>query len=124
MIIPLLIIVSIGTSKFDLEIAKTSHQKNQGLMNRSELPNDQGMIFEIASESPVCMWMKNTLIPLDMIFLNNQGVVVGIVENAQPQTLDPRCYQGKEQIKYVIEILGGMSQKVGLKILDRLDIPS
>lgn len=122
MIIPFLIIASIGTSKFNLEIAKTMEEKNRGLMHRSQLPSDEGMIFEIESESPVCMWMKNTNIPLDMIFLNDQGIVMGIVENAQPQTLEPRCYQGDGKIKYVIEILGGMSKRAGLKPLDKIDI--
>lgn len=122
MIIPFLIIASIGTSKFNLEIAGTVEEKNKGLMYKSQLANNEGMIFKLEGESPVCMWMKNTFVPLDMIFIDEQGIVMEIIENAAPHSLEARCYQGQARIKYVIEVLGGMTKRAGLKPLDKVNI--
>jgi uncharacterized membrane protein (UPF0127 family) len=76
-------------------------------MNRAKLDPSAGMIFVFAGESQQTFWMKNTLIPLDMIFIAADRHIVGIVENAEPLTLTPRRVAGRSQ--YVLEVNGGFS---------------
>ena len=76
-------------ASFVVELATTSAQQAKGLMNRSALPNDRGMLFIFPEEKILSFWMKNTLIPLDMIFFNKDKQIVHIVTNAQPCTTDP-----------------------------------
>ena len=96
---------------FQVEIADTPAKRELGLQYRRELPADQGMIFLFPNESQQTFWMKNTPIPLDMIFINHDRKIVGIVEQAIPFTLDSRSVNGASQ--YVLEINGGLSQKYG-----------
>jgi uncharacterized membrane protein (UPF0127 family) len=96
---------------FQVEIADTPAKRELGLQYRRELPADQGMIFLFPNESQQTFWMKNTPIPLDMIFINRDRKIVGIVEQATPFTLDSRSVNGASQ--YVLEINGGLSQKYG-----------
>jgi len=96
---------------FQVEIADTPSKRELGLQYRRELAADHGMIFLFPGESQQTFWMKNTPIPLDMIFINHDGKIVGIVEQATPFTLDPRSVNGDSQ--YVLEINGGLSKKYG-----------
>ena len=96
---------------FQVEIADTPAKRELGLQYRRELPADQGMIFLFPNESQQTFWMKNTPIPLDMIFIDHDRKIVGIVEQATPFTLDSRSVNGASQ--YVLEINGGLSQKYG-----------
>ena len=98
---------------FQVEIADTPAKREMGLQYRSELAPSRGMIFLFPSESEQTFWMKNTPIPLDMIFINRDRRIVGIVEQATPFTLDSRSVSGASQ--YVLEINGGLSRKYGFK---------
>jgi uncharacterized membrane protein (UPF0127 family) len=101
-------------ASFKIEIAKTPAQLAQGLMNRKSLSQDSGMLFIFPNEQIQTFWMKDTLIPLDMIFMNAQKKIVGIVYNATPGTLDIRSVDKPSQ--YVLEINAGQAFMNNLKI--------
>lgn len=107
------LVAEIGGQKFTLEIADTPYKQSRGLMFRKELLKSNGMIFINETERIISMWMKNTYIPLDMIFLDKDKKVIGILENVPPMTLDQRTI-GKPS-KYVIELNAGIVKQLGLK---------
>lgn len=96
-----------------VEIAKTPSAIERGLMYREHLPPDHGMLFIFPGEAIRSFWMKNTLIPLDMIFISSDREVVGIVENAAPQTTTRRGVS--EASKYVVEVNGGWARTRGVE---------
>lgn len=97
---------------FRVEVALTPEEHARGLMYRSQLAADAGMIFVFEEPSVQRFWMKNTLIPLDMIFIGKDRKIVGIVENAAPETETERSVGAPSQ--YVLEIGGGLSARLGL----------
>lgn len=101
---------------FQVEVADTPGKREMGLMYRTELADDRGMIFIFPSESQQSFWMKNTPRSLDMIFISRERKIVGIVERATPFSLDPRFVEGKSQ--FVFEINGGLAQRHGFKTGD------
>lgn len=101
---------------FKVEVADTPAKRELGLQYRKELSTDQGMIFLFPVESQQTFWMKNTPIPLDMIFINRERRIVGIVEQAVPFTLEPRSVNAPSQ--YVLEIGGGLSKRYGVRAGD------
>jgi hypothetical protein len=103
-----------GKHPVDAEVASTRDQRTRGLMWRTELAEGTGMIFLFDRDDYLSFWMKNTLIPLDMIFIRSDFTIVGIVENAEPKTLSARS-PGNAQSKYVLEVPAGWSAKIGLK---------
>jgi uncharacterized membrane protein (UPF0127 family) len=110
--------------RVDVELARTDPERRQGLMDRPSLPDDAGMLFVFDAPSLQSFWMKNTLIPLDMIFIDDAGTIVGIVESAEPRTLTPRSV-GKPS-RYVLEVNGGWSKAHGVRAGDRVrfeDVP-
>ncbi len=98
---------------FQVEVADTPAKRQMGLQYRRELAGDRGMIFLFAAESPQTFWMKNTPIPLDMIFINRGRRIVGIVEHAVPFSLDSRSVGLPSQ--FVLEINGGLAKKLGIE---------
>lgn len=98
--------------RFTVEVADTPVLRAQGLMNRPGLGRFNGMIFVYSAPHPVSFWMRNTLIPLDMLFLDARGVVVRVHENATP--LEEVAIFGGTDIQYVFEINGGMARKLGI----------
>ncbi|MBS3073357.1 DUF192 domain-containing protein [Candidatus Pacearchaeota archaeon] len=97
------------------EVADTIWKQAIGLMNRTNLPEDQGMLFIFDSERKREFWMKNTIIPLDMIFLDKDFKIVNIIKNAQPcKSLDCEFYSSTGPARYVIEINGGLSSKYNI----------
>lgn len=114
-------IVPNGT-KIKLEVAQTPQQQAIGLMNRTSLADDRGMLFKFPSAGPVRFWMKNTLIPLDMIFMHN-GVVKYIQAGAPPCTSDPCPSYGPDTlIDTVLELRSGRAAELGLKVGDAVKI--
>lgn len=101
---------------FHVEIADTPAKRELGLQYRKELATERGMIFLFPVESQQTFWMKNTPIPLDMIFINRARKIVGIVEQTVPFSLDPRSVGAPSQ--YVLEINGGLSKRHGIKAGD------
>lgn len=105
--------------EFQVELALTPAEHAQGLMYRKELGADRGMLFIFPEVTQTAFWMKNTLIPLDMVFIASDKKIVSIVENAAPQTETPRSAEGPFQ--YVLEIEGGRSRALGIQAGDRVD---
>jgi len=104
---------------FDVELALDPASQERGLMFRKEVPSDTGMLFVFPTESPHVFWMKNTLVPLDMLFLSRSRKVVAIIENAEPLTQTPRDPHVPAQ--YVLEIAGGTAFARGIKVGDVAD---
>lgn len=115
--------VNVGGQVIQLEVAKTLDQQAMGLMFRSELAPDRGMLFPFNPPRPVTFWMKNVLINLDMVFLRS-GKVVAIASNVPPCKTDPCPVYGPEAaiIDQVIELRGGRAKELGIKAGDRLAI--
>ena len=105
---------------FFVEISETPKEKEIGLMYRKYMPDDQGMIFIENRERRVSYWMKNTYIPLDIIFINSDLEIINIYKNAEPESLD-RIYSVKP-VKYILEINGGLCDKLNIRIGNRLEI--
>ena len=105
-----------GEISFQVEIAGTPEKREVGLMYRRELPSDQGMLFIFPVEKVNSFWMKNTPIPLDMIFISRDRKIVGIVHETVPFSLDGRSVSVPSQ--YVLEINGGLSRRYGFKAGD------
>ncbi len=115
------IVTASGTHDFHVEIAKDDASRAQGLMNRRFMPPDRGMLFEVEREEPVSFWMKNTYIPLDMIFISRAGVVTNIVEKAEP--LSERVIPSGGPCLAVLELNGGAAASIGLKVGDTVRHP-
>ncbi len=104
------------TITFDVEIADTEIKRTVGLMNRTSLKETSGMLFVFGSEKTVSFWMRNTLIPLDMIFIAENGNIVNIKRNAQPcKAVDCESYKSEKPVKYVLEINVGLADKLDIK---------
>jgi uncharacterized membrane protein (UPF0127 family) len=99
---------------FQVEIADTPGKRELGLQYRQELAPNRGMLFIFAEERRLTFWMKNTPIPLDMIFIGRDQKIVGIVEEAAPYSLDSRSV-GEVPSQFVLEINGGLSRRYGFK---------
>jgi len=115
---PLSIRTRAGTEWFSVWIADTSAREQQGLMYQRWLPVDRGMLFPQAEPRVMTMWMKNTLIPLDMLFIDAQGRIVYIRENTTPQSED--LISTPALVKAVLELAGGLSSKHGIHVGDRV----
>ena len=102
----------------DVEIASDDAERARGLMFRKQMPEMAGMIFVFPETSVHSFWMKNTLIPLDMLFAAADGTIVGIVEGAEPRTLSPRAVETES--KYVLEVNGGWCARNGVAAGDRV----
>ncbi len=111
--VPLTITSANGaTHRFIVEIARTPEEQAQGMMNRQSLSPDRGMIFPYAPPQPVAFWMKNTLIPLDMIFIAPGGRILRIEDSAVPLSLEPVA--SGEAVEAVLELAGGRSAELGI----------
>jgi uncharacterized membrane protein (UPF0127 family) len=99
--------------RYHLEVADEGHELARGLMHRNSMVEDMGMIFIFDSDGPRSFWMRNTFIPLDMIFVTSEGVVDSFVENAEPRTDAPRPSDGAA--RYVIELNAGEVARMGLE---------
>ena len=107
---------------FVIEIVDTIESRAQGLMFREEMAEDAGMLFIYEEPRRVTFWMKNTLIPLDMLFISYDGVVLNIKENATPLSED--IIPGGTGVLQVLEINGGLVQELGLGIGAQVRHPS
>ncbi len=106
---------------FDVDVADTEEKQAYGLMYRRSLPDTQGMIFIFNPPREAVFWMKNTIIPLDMLFISPDRTIGLIVHSATPNSETPLPSQGK--VMAVIEIKGGLSKKYGLNIGDKVYSP-
>lgn len=107
--------------RFEIWVARTDAQQQRGLMFVTELGADQGMLFVEEPPRVMSMWMKNTLIPLDMLFIANDGRIVHIHERAKPQDLTVIGYD--KPVRAVLELRGGEAAKRGIRLGDRVASP-
>ena len=110
-----------GPHQFNVEVASTPQERERGLMLRTSLPAESGMLFLYETPQPIAMWMKNTIIPLDMIFIDAWGKVNRIESNAEPFSLDPIPSDG--DVIGILEVNAGAAEKIGLKTGDKVIYP-
>jgi uncharacterized membrane protein (UPF0127 family) len=110
-----------GVQVFAVEMATTEEEKATGLMYRKELPDGKGMLFDFTPAQEVSMWMKNTLISLDMIFIRADGRILRIAENTEPQST--RIISSGGAAKGVLEVIAGTARKYGIAPGDRVAHP-
>ena len=110
-----------GVHVFAVEMASTSAEQAKGLMFRRELPEGQGMLFDFHHEQPTSFWMKNTYIPLDMIFIRGDGRILRIAENTVP--LSEALVPSGGPVRAVLEVNAGMARKLGIAPGDRVAHP-
>lgn len=115
--VPLTIASASGTHDFTVDVAATPEQQERGLMFVRSLAPDRGMIFPYDPPRPIGFWMKNTLIPLDMIFIRADGTIARI---ATARPLDETPVQSGEPVAAVLEIAGGRAAELGIKAGDRV----
>jgi uncharacterized membrane protein (UPF0127 family) len=107
---------------FDVWLADTPARQAQGLMFVRSLPPARGMLFIHPAPRPISMWMKNTYIPLDMVFIDERGRVQQVIANTKPHSLD--LVRSKDPALAVLEIAGGEAQRLGLKAGQRVHHPA
>ena len=110
-----------GVHVFTVEIADTEAARERGLMDRRELPEGRGMLFDFFKEQPVGFWMKNTYIPLDMFFIGSDGHIVSIAENTEP--LSERVIPSGAPVRAVLEVKGGTARRLGIQPGDQVANP-
>jgi uncharacterized membrane protein (UPF0127 family) len=106
---------------FQVEVARNDADRAQGLMFRRSMPADHGMLFDFGRVEPVAMWMQNTYIPLDMLFIRPDGRIARIAANTEP--LSTRTIPSGEPVLSVLELNGGTSARLGIKAGDRVEHP-
>ena len=113
--------LKINDSYFNVELVITADEQAKGLMFRKQLGNNEGMLFVFANNRKVFMWMKNTLIPLDILFINYQGVITKIVKSTKPLSLD--LIASETPVKAVLEVNAGISDNLDIKVGDNIIHP-
>jgi uncharacterized membrane protein (UPF0127 family) len=113
---PLTIATEGDATMFTVEIADTDALRARGLMFRQRLPEDRGMLFDFGTPRQVSMWMKNTYISLDMLFIREDGTIAYIAENTVPKSLD--TVGVSEPVIAVLELVGGSAKRLGIRAGD------
>ena len=115
---PLEIITRSGVHVFEVELAITDDERAKGLMFRRELPTGRGMLFDFKTDQMVAMWMKNTFVSLDMIFIRADGRVASIAENTTPQS--EAIISSRVPVRGVLEVVAGTAKKLGIQPGDKV----
>jgi len=118
---PLEIVTKNGVQVFSVEMATTEEEKQTGLMYRKELADGKGMLFDFNPEQEVSMWMKNTYVSLDMIFIRADGRILRIAENTEP--MSTKIISSRGPARAVLEVVAGTAQKYGIRPGDRVGHP-
>jgi uncharacterized membrane protein (UPF0127 family) len=106
---------------FQVEVARNDSDRAQGLMFRRSMPADRGMLFDFGRIEPVSMWMQNTYLSLDMLFIRPDGTIARIAANTEP--LSTRTISSGEPVLAVLELNAGTAAKLGIKPGDRIEHP-
>lgn len=117
-VIPVTVHAAGRTHRFNVEVARTPDQQAQGLMYRTSLGPNEGMLFPFQPPRPASFWMKNTLIPLDMLFIRADGSIARIAANTVPQSLE--AVMVGEPVAAVLELRGGRAAELGITESDRV----
>jgi uncharacterized membrane protein (UPF0127 family) len=114
----LTIVTGSGQHAFGIEVMRTDAERARGLMERRYLPPDRGMLFDFKRVEPVAMWMQNTYIPLDMLFIRADGTVARIAENTEP--FSTRIIPSGEPVLGVLEVNAGTAARIGVRPGDKV----
>ncbi len=115
----LVINTAAGPKKFRVELANTDASRSRGMMFRTQMAPDAGMLFDFFTEQPASFWMRNTLIPLDMIFIKADGTILNIHQRAIPH--DETSVNSAGPVRAVLEVNGGTASRLGIKPGDKVD---
>ena len=115
------LVTASGEHVFKVEVMRTDEQRARGLMFRKHLPADRGMLFDFKAEQRVSMWIRNTYIPLDMVFIARDGTVVNVAQDTEP--LSERTIPSAGPALAVLEVNAGVARRIGLKAGDRVRHP-
>ena len=115
------IVTKNGVHVFSVELARTDQERATGLMYRKQLPEGRGMLFDFSPAQDVMMWMKNTYVSLDMIFIRADGRILRIAENTEP--LSERTISSGGPVRAVLEVVAGTAKKFGIAPGDRVAHP-
>lgn len=118
---PLRVITASGEKRFELEIADTDQKRSRGLMYRTDFPVKRAMIFVFDKVQPVMMWMANTPLPLDMLFVRSNGTIARVAHKTTPFSED--VISSGEPVNFVIEINAGVAAMLGIKAGDKVQHP-
>lgn len=118
---PLAILAQDGRRAFQVEVMRNDAQRAKGLMYRRSMPADHGMLFDFERPLPVNMWMKNTYIPLDMVFIRSDGSIARIAADTEP--LSTQIIASGEPVLAVLELNAGTAAKLGIRAGDRIEHP-
>src|SRR5580692_5083810 len=110
-----------GVHVFTVELAVTDEERQKGLMFRRSLPESQGMLFDFKADQPISMWMRNTFVSLDMIFIRGDGRILRIAENTQTES--DRIIPSGGPVRAVLEVVAGTAKKFGIAPGDRVASP-
>ncbi|WP_420144232.1 DUF192 domain-containing protein [Sphingobium sp.] len=116
--LPVIIRTASGARRFDVEVAATLQEQEKGLMFRKELADDGGMIFPMEPPRTASFWMKDTLIPLDMLFIHTDGTIAFLKSEAQPYAREP--VSAGVPVAAVLELRGGRAAALGIREGDRV----
>ena len=111
-----------GVHVFNVELAVTTEERQRGLMFRRSVPEFYGMLFDFKDEQEVQMWMKNTYVSLDMIFIQGDGRIRSIAENTEPES--ERIISSRGPVRAVLEVVGGTARKLDIQPGDRVAAPA
>ena len=117
----LTVVTASGRHEFNVDVMRSQADLEKGLMFRKSIPADYGMLFDFQREQTIMMWMKNTYIPLDMLFMDKTGKVVGIIANAQP--MSEKILTIPVPTDAVLELQGGAAARIGVKVGDTVRDP-
>jgi uncharacterized protein len=110
-----------GVRVFSVDVAVTDEEREKGLMFRKEVPDGYGMLFDFKQDEMVTMWMKNTLVSLDMIFIRKDGTIARIAENTEIES--ERIIPSGEPVRAVLEVAAGTARKYGIAPGDKVGYP-
>ena len=116
---PLAIVSGDSRHEFSVEIADTPAARSRGLMFRRSMPADQGMLFDFERDEMVSMWMRNTYISLDLLFIRKDGTIARIAERTEP--LSERTISSGEPVRSVLELNAGTASRLGISVGDRVE---
>jgi uncharacterized membrane protein (UPF0127 family) len=118
---PLTIVTASGRHTFQVELADNDASRAQGLMYRRSLAPDRGMLFDFKRVEPISMWMQNTYVSLDMLFIRPDGTIARVATNAEP--LSTRTIPSGEPVLAVLEVVAGTAARLGIKPGDKVEHP-
>lgn len=119
--VPATVVTETGRHAFAVELALSPAERARGLMNRESMAADRGMLFRFDTTRRVTMWMKSTLISLDMVFIRADGTIAGIHADAEP--LSEAIIASPEPVRFVLELNAGTAERIGARAGDRVEHP-